>query len=338
MTGSSPLPSTRGIARPGYSSPHGPRVSVVIPAYNAATTLEETLRSVAAQDYPDFEAIVVDDGSTDATAAIAEAFARSDSRFRLVGKANGGVATARNLGIEEARGEYVAILDSDDLWKPGKLSAQAAIFDASGPEVGMVYSWTLLIDPAGQPLGSYAPRYSGNVMRQICAANIAHNGSTPMFRREALLAVGGFDPGLRAANAEGCEDWQLYCRIAARYEARVVPQFLTLYRVHPHSLSSNVMRMMRSHDLISAELQREFPEHRNALRMHAVKLLMGLLLRTAAARDWAQSRVLLGMMFERHPAFAAFMLAAYPAKQVIRAIQRRTRQAPVAPGGMLGWV
>jgi glycosyltransferase involved in cell wall biosynthesis len=296
-----------------------------VPAYNGAKTLDATLASVAAQDYRNFEVIVIDDGSTDDTAMRAEAFAVRDSRFRLVRKTNGGVAAARNLGIAEAKGEFVATLDADDLWRPNKLTAQVEAFRQGGPEVGLVYTWVLLIDPQDRPLSTFTPRFNGHVMDRICAANIVHNGSTPMFRRSALDEAGGYDPALRAAKAEGCEDWKLYSRIASRYELRVIKEFVTLYRVHPHSMSSDVMQMMRSHEMVSAELLSDFPEYRGPLRRHAINLLMGLLLRTLGVRDWVQSWVLLRMMFARHPAFAIFMLSAYPAKRIIRAMQRPGR-------------
>jgi glycosyltransferase involved in cell wall biosynthesis len=299
-----------------------PLVSVIVPAYDAAKTLDATLASVAAQDYPNFEVIVVDDGSKDDTAERVECLAQRDPRFRLVRKANGGVAAARNLGVAEAKGEFIATLDADDLWRPNKLSAQVQAFREGGPAVGLVYTWVLLVDPQDRPLSTFTPRFNGHVLSKICAANIVHNGSTPMFRRSALEAAGGYDPGLRAAKAQGCEDWKLYSRVAAKYEFRVIKEFVTLYRVMPQSMSGDVMQMMRSHEIVSAELLRDFPEHRGALRRHAINLLMGLLLRTLSVRDWRQSWVLLKMMFARHPAFAIFMLSAYPAKRIIRSLQR----------------
>jgi glycosyltransferase involved in cell wall biosynthesis len=305
-----------------------PLVSVIIPAYNAAATLQATLESVAAQDYTNFEVVVVNDGSKDATGDIADKFAASDSRFRILHKTNGGVAAARNLAIAETRGDFIATLDADDLWRADKLSAQVAAFQAGGPEVGMVYTWTVLIDTSDRPIRTYTPRLSGHVLSRLCAANIINNGSTPMFRRQAILEAGGYDPTLRAVHAEGCEDWKLYSRVAAKYEVRVIQDFLTFYRIHAYSLSSDVMQMMRSHEMVSGELLRDFPQHRNALRRHAINLLMGLLLRTLSVGDWAQSRTLLRMMFERHPSFATFMLLAYPAKRLIRAFQRLDAHNP----------
>src|SRR4051812_8060223 len=95
-----------------------PTVSVIIPAYNAEAFVGRTLASLRAQSFTDFEAIVVDDGSKDATAAVVQAVVEADPRFRLIRQANGGVAVARNRALAEVRGRYVANLDADDLWRP----------------------------------------------------------------------------------------------------------------------------------------------------------------------------------------------------------------------------
>ena len=110
---------------------HRPKVSIVIPTYNRADCLGETLESVRAQTMPDFEAIVIDDGSTDGTRAMFEQQFASDARFKYVYQRNQGVCVARNTGLEHSIGENVAFLDSDDLWKPWKLKAQIAVLDRS---------------------------------------------------------------------------------------------------------------------------------------------------------------------------------------------------------------
>src|SRR4051794_3877496 len=111
-------------------------VTVVVPAHNAAATLRQTLASIAAQTYRDLEIVVVDDGSTDDTSAIAAEFAHLDRRVRLVSQANAGVAAARNKGIALARGEYVAPVDADDLWEPTKIEKQVGVMTARGQRVG----------------------------------------------------------------------------------------------------------------------------------------------------------------------------------------------------------
>src|SRR4051794_18857373 len=119
-----------------------PLVSVVVPTYNQPVLLLETLQSVFAQTFDDFEVIVVNDGSTDDTAARVEALAREEpelvrGRLRLISQANQGIGAARNRGIDEARGKYVAMLDHDDLWLPEKLAAQVAFYERT-PECSIV--------------------------------------------------------------------------------------------------------------------------------------------------------------------------------------------------------
>jgi teichuronic acid biosynthesis glycosyltransferase TuaG len=126
-----------------------PDVSIVLPAWNAAATLAEAIASVQAQDGPDWELIVVDDGSTDATGRVAAAAARRDGRIRVVRLgARGGAAAARNQGLLLARARRVAFLDADDLWLPGKLSAQVAHLAATG--AGLSFTGYVYRDTRGE--------------------------------------------------------------------------------------------------------------------------------------------------------------------------------------------
>ncbi len=126
-----------------------PLVSVIVPAYNAARFLPESIPSVLAQTWTDFELIVVNDGSTDDTVACVEAF--TDPRIRLVSQANRGLAGARNGGIRAARGSFIALLDADDLWHPEKLARHVAHLQ-SRPGVGVSYSASAFMDDAGRDM------------------------------------------------------------------------------------------------------------------------------------------------------------------------------------------
>src|SRR5689334_7043342 len=112
-----------------------------MPAWNAGATIVEALRSVAAQTYRNLEIIIVDDGSADATAALAREFCASDARARIVNRSNGGPAAARNLGIAEARGEWIALIDADDVWHPSKVEKQVTVALAADERPGFVYCW-----------------------------------------------------------------------------------------------------------------------------------------------------------------------------------------------------
>jgi glycosyltransferase involved in cell wall biosynthesis len=120
-------------------------VSIIVPAYNAERFLARTLRSALRQTYVTLEMIVIDDGSTDSTAAVARAFAQSDERVRVISFPNGGVAKARNIGINEAAGELIAFLDADDLWHPTKLERQVAALDEM-KDAAAVYTLSRDID------------------------------------------------------------------------------------------------------------------------------------------------------------------------------------------------
>jgi glycosyltransferase involved in cell wall biosynthesis len=123
-----------------------PRVSVIVPAFNAATSIEETLDSVLRQTYENFDVVVDDDGSEDDTAAKVECFAARDPRITLVRQHQSGIAAARNLAIERSSGELVAPLDADDLWHPRKLELQVRSLEAAPPSVALCYCWWQNID------------------------------------------------------------------------------------------------------------------------------------------------------------------------------------------------
>jgi glycosyltransferase involved in cell wall biosynthesis len=209
-----------------------PKVSVVIPAYNAMTYLPETLESVLRQTFTDFEVLIVDDGSSDNIVEWASGLV--ETRVRLISQANQGVSTARNTGIAHAQGEYVGFLDADDLWEPTKLEKQVRCLE-DNPAVGLVYTWTALIDQSGSPMGKvWGSHIEGNVWEQIVINDMISNGSSPMVRHSCFETVGVFDP-----NISGVEDRDMWIRIAARYPFGVVKEPLTLYRRHPNNTSAN---------------------------------------------------------------------------------------------------
>jgi glycosyltransferase involved in cell wall biosynthesis len=235
----------------GAMSEQEPLVSVVVPAYNAASTIGETLLSVLSQTYRNLEVLVVDDGSTDETAAVVQSFTGRDQRVRLIQKPNGGVASARNAGIAASNGEFVAFIDADDLWHPTKIRKQVSVLVAGGPEMGLVYTAFRSIDSKGLVVASswnYA--VDGWVPFRHFQVNLVGNGSAVLVRKSALEAVGGYATWLREANAEGCEDLLLQLRIARSYRFGTVPEYLVGYRKHPGNMSADVAQMTRSRMLV----------------------------------------------------------------------------------------
>lgn len=216
-----------------------PKVTVVIPAYNAMTYLPETLDSVLKQTFIDFEVLIVNDGSTDGI--VLWALEIIDSRVKLISQENQGLPGARNTGIVHAQGEYIAFLDADDLWEPTKLEKQVHCLD-SKPEVGLVYTWTLLVDQHGRSTGAVTASHTeGNVWEKLLLGDVVGSGSSAMIRRSCFETVGLFDTEL--SSIEDCDMW---VRIAAHYPLAVVKEVLVYYRQHFTNMSRDYNKMMQN--------------------------------------------------------------------------------------------
>lgn len=214
-----------------------PTVSIIIPVYNCEAYLRETVDSVLAQDFKDFELIVVDDGSTDSSRDIVRSY--SDPRIRLIELSNSRVCVARNTGLRESRGEFVAMLDHDDFWFPNKLSSQIALM-RDDPGIGLAFTidtrWVR--DDSGQfpQPGQFAhlshpggidPTYTGWVYHKLLLECFVLT-SDALIRREVYDRVGAFDESLPYS-----EDWDLFLRISREYRFARLNQVGTLYRQHP---------------------------------------------------------------------------------------------------------
>jgi hypothetical protein len=175
------------------------RVSVVVPLFNKAEYIMRTLQSIVEQSFEDFEAIIVDDGSTDGGAELAEAY--SDSRFRVVRQANGGPGAARNRGVAEARGELIAFLDADDAWMPGYLATSVEALDASGRETAAISSGYIVQPGCKSAEGMWRKRGLVEGLHRVVPTTpcrqLAHmvaymTMSTTVVRSESILRWGGF--------------------------------------------------------------------------------------------------------------------------------------------------
>ena len=226
-----------------------PKVSVVIPAYNAMNYLPKTLNSVLQQTFSDFEVLIIDDGSTDHLQAwVAQNI--TDPRVRLITQANQGLSGARNTGIANAQGEYVAFLDADDLWEPTKLEKQVDYLD-NNSTVGLVYNWIALIDAEGNPTGRImGGNIEGDVLEEILQRNIIDCPSV-LVRRKCFETVGMFDITLRSV-----EDWDMWIRIAGHYPLAVIKEPLVYYRQHSSNMSKNWRVMEQAfHQVIEKSFQ-----------------------------------------------------------------------------------
>lgn len=289
----SPLPVfLEGPGEPGL-------VSIVIPAYNRAHLIGETLRSALEQSYRPIEIIVVDDGSSDDTRGVAEGFG---APVRCVRQANGGVAAARNRGFAEARGEFVALLDSDDIWLPWKLEAQVQILRAF-PEVGMVWTDMSAIDEGGAVLrerylremyGAFesvrleemlsrepawagsgalppevaaAPVYRGDVFPAIFEGNVVHT-STVLLRRDRLRALGGFDTRFKPCG----EDYDFHMRTCAGGPVAFLDTPSILYRIGAEDqITSRHLLHFARHDLLSVRRWLELADGRATMPPEKVR-------------------------------------------------------------------
>ena len=219
-----------------------PSISICIPAYRAERFLGQTLASVRDQTHADWELIVVEDGSRDRTADIVAAFARSvpQSVRLLRHMENRGLPATRNTGIAAARGEWIALLDSDDLWHPGHLASLAAV--AAEDNSDLIHSGSLLFDSdSGQPLGTRAP--SRDVIaafpRSLFSGSYTIQPASVMLRRELWARVGGFDPAFRYV--EDRDMWLRCARAGARFT--YTGEETCLYRKHPAGLSNHAAEM-----------------------------------------------------------------------------------------------
>jgi len=258
-----------------------PTVSVVVPAYNAAWCIERTLRSVQAQTFTDLEVLVIDDGSTDDTADRVAATAQGDPRFRLIRQANGGVGAARNRGLAEARGRYVANLDSDDMWTPDFLTEAVASLERAGETATMAFARSFWIDrhdaslaPPPEPLARPVD------YREILLYNPIGNGSSALMRRDAVVACGGWDERL-PRDFGPTEDWLLQLQLAARGAVVVMDKPLVYYRITETSASCSLERSARAALEVVRRLQLSEPRLPRLDYWRARSLAMLWLLRRA---------------------------------------------------------
>lgn len=237
-----------------------PLISVIIPAYNAEKHIRETLRSVLDQTYEHLEVIVVDDGSQDRTAEIVRGVAAEDERVRLLQQQNSGVAAARNLGIEHSSGKFIAPLDADDAWYPQKIEAQLERFEECDNSIGMVYAWTVDIDKDGAIQGAPPPEIlEGDILWPLLYVNLIGCASVPLIRRSVLQEVGFYDERLRAYG-QGCEDWDLYLRVAEHFYVGVVPEYLVRYYRAASTMSRNGDSMAGSYEAVIRALRVRQPD------------------------------------------------------------------------------
>ncbi len=252
-------------------------VSVIIPVYNVEKYIAATIQSVIDQTYTNFELLIVDDGSPDKSLEICQQF--TDKRIKIIRQKNHGVCAARNTGIRNAQGEYLAFLDADDLWLPEKLEKHVEHLENS-PLVGVSFSRSAFIDEMGKPLGIYQmPKLKDITPALIICRNPIGNGSAPVLRREVLTAIksdGGcyFDEQLR--HFEDVECW-LRIALQTHWQIEGIPQPLTLYRVNSQGASTNFTKQIEDLEKVLQKTRSYAPDlisqYGNAVKAYELRKL-----------------------------------------------------------------
>lgn len=314
-----------------------PTVSVVIPLFNGQQYIENCLRSVFSQRYEDYEVIVVDDGSSDdgpkKILALAKTHPEKVRLLRHEDRGNHGIAATRNLGIKNARGEFIAFLDQDDLWVSEKLQKQVAMLRCH-PEAGLVYSKISFVDQDGGDCSANSFPSAGKGIvghpAYIFPAIIKENfipSITVLARRECVQKVGLFDDGLR----HGFEDWILWSKMAYFYGFIFLDQVLAKRRLHSGSFSSlrrdiglhlsaeeNYIRVLFSHLLDQKDI------HPSEVRSHLRKCIWRFFIK---ARSW-------GATTQQVSSYASSLSAAFPSEE--RMIARMMTLVPLINTGVAG--
>lgn len=227
-----------------------PSVSVVIPVYNRGALAGPTVDSALEQDLPpdEVEIILVDDGSTDDTFSVLQRLYGQNPRVRLFSTPNGGVARARNFGLEKAQGEFIAFLDHDDLWLPEKLRLQREVLRAH-PEAGVAYCLWRNVDEQGRDIGrssilsheEWKHLPTGDIFLRLMHHNFIISMTIPMMRTALVREVGGFDPEIVP-----CDDWDLWIRMARRAHFEAVREILAIYQHHGGQQSLSEEKMLQA--------------------------------------------------------------------------------------------
>ncbi len=236
-----------------------PTVSVIMPVYNVENYVAAAVVSVLEQTFEDFELLIIDDGSTDASIDICRLI--EDPRIRIIQQENRGLAGARNTGIRKARGHYIGFLDSDDMWRPEKLEVQLGYL-VRNTDIGVSYSASTLIDDAGEEIGvEQTPKTSNVTPQDVFLRNPVGNGSAPIIRREVFDEI-GFDGGRGYKEYfdetfRQSEDIECWMRVALttswRFGGVVNP--LTLYRVNEGGLSAQIEKQFESWEAMCANVR-----------------------------------------------------------------------------------
>jgi glycosyltransferase involved in cell wall biosynthesis len=241
-------------------------VSVILPTYNRAQLLKISIKSVLSQTYGDFELILIDDCSTDATSRVLDSI--TDSRVRVIkNTTNKGIAAVRNIGVMNSRGEYIAFLDDDDEWLPDKLEKQVHIIEKCPPVLGCVYTGILIIMDGGNNTSqTKIPHFRENILNDLLFNNFITT-STMLIKKECFEKTGLFDESIPYG-----EDYDMWIRIAEIFEFEIISEPLVKYRIHSNSISANHGAIIKGLETLMSKHEKLFASNNRARSNHLLEL------------------------------------------------------------------
>jgi cellulose synthase/poly-beta-1,6-N-acetylglucosamine synthase-like glycosyltransferase len=275
-----------------------PKVSVVIPCYNAGLTIVATLESVLRQTEWDYEIIVVDDGSRDSSPWLVRAMSQQDGRIRLLEQSNGGVSAARNAGIGAARARFVALLDADDLWRPDHIECHLRRFERE-PRLGVSFSAARFVDASGRAVGQSRSKLTDLKPVDLLMGNPTTTCSTLVIRREVFSEVGMFRTTMRHNEDQ---EWLFRVSlsgwlIAGDSEPRVD------YRTSPGGLAADLQGMLRGFEIMIVEARKAAPvlvkRNESAARAATLRYLARRAIRLGLERSVARAYILAALRADR---------------------------------------
>jgi len=272
-----------------------PLVSVVIPTLDRPAQLARAIGSVLAQTEPDFELLVVDDGSHEHAAQVADSV--GDARIRVLRHDTcRGACAARNTGIRASRGELVALLDDDDVWEPAKLAKQLACLGDGPDDIGLVYcGYQVVAERTGEVAFEFVPKPPAAGFAQLLQSTL-FNSSVPLLRRRCLDEAGLFDETLI-----GAQDRDMWLRIARRHSLAFVPDSLVRCFIHGRQMTTDLTAKIRAKQQLLKKYRQDLEEHPSIHARHWIRLA---LLCFAAGRHRSARRCLVKAL-GLHPAAGA---------------------------------
>lgn len=230
-----------------------PKVSVIMNVYNGSSFLEDAIQSVLSQTFTNFELVIVNDGSTDQTGQILDIH-KCNSRVVIVtNPVNKGIAASKNIAIRKSKGEYIALMDADDISEPDRLQKQMDYLD-SHPDIGVVGAWSRVINDKGELLSEVMrPESDSVIVLWMLLRHCAMNQPTIMLRRNLVIQAGGYNEKLSVS-----EDYEMWTRLASITKLSNIPEYLVRYRQHDNNISklieSNYYHVVTSRKFIKSLL------------------------------------------------------------------------------------